>query len=162
VIRRSWTQGTRHVVPFALTMRFSASLSLAFGLFGAVSAQYFSAGWAPGQPVQQESATEWSPNQAVPRNAQSRQQTSFDWTKLLTDGPVGSLFEKAGINITKNIEDAALKEANRWDKRIPLITDDNYDNIIVNEALTEEEEQERIWFIVMSVSSPYLQLPKLT
>jgi len=121
-------------------------------LFGAVSAQYFSAGWAPGQPVQQESATEWSPNQGVPRNAQPRQQTSFDWTKLLTDGPVGSLFEKAGINITKNIEDAALKEANRWDKRIPLITDDNYDNLVVNETLTEEEEKERIWFIVITTA----------
>jgi hypothetical protein len=63
---------------------------------------------------------------------------------LLASGPVASLFAKLGINITKTLE-----QPNHWDERIPLITDDNYHDIIVNEPLADEELQDRTWAIIM-------------
>ena len=63
---------------------------------------------------------------------------------LLTSGTVASLFAKLGINITKTLE-----RPNHWDERIPLITDDNYHDIIVNEPLADEELQDRTWAIIM-------------
>ena len=39
-----------------------------------------------------------------------------------------------------------------WDERIPLITDENYGELIVNETLTAQEERERIWFLIVYVS----------
>lgn len=60
---------------------------------------------------------------------------------------MGSLLGKVGVNLS-----AVFNATNDiWDPRIPLITDDNYDEIIVNEPLTPEEEQKRTWFIVMYV-----------
>lgn len=119
-------------------------------LFGAASAQHYTAGWSPGQPADQPSAGEWSPDQST--HSQPAQQAGlFDFSKILTSGPVNSLLLKAGVNITKNLEDAAEKEDKRWDKRIPLITDDNYEALIVNETLTEEEEKNRVWFLIMYV-----------
>lgn len=54
------------------------------------------------------------------------------------------MFAKLGINITKTLE-----QPNHWDERIPLITDDNYHDIIVNEPLADEELQDRTWAIIM-------------
>jgi hypothetical protein len=37
-----------------------------------------------------------------------------------------------------------------WDKRIPLITDENYESLIVGETFSsEEEESERVWFLIV-------------
>jgi len=52
--------------------------------------------------------------------------------------PVASLFSKIGIDITKTLETPRY-----WDERIPLITDDGFNDTIVNEMLTEEEEEAR-------------------
>jgi hypothetical protein len=65
---------------------------------------------------------------------------------VLTSAPVASLFSKIGIDISKTLENPDY-----WDERIPLITDDNYNDIVVNELLTEEEEEARTWAIIMSV-----------
>lgn len=136
---------------FVLTMRFSR-FTLPLALFGVVSAQY-SAGWAPGQPVEQPYAGEWAPGQAAPDDArQPVQAAPFDISQFFTSGPLASLLLKAGVNLTKNLEEAAEREDKRWDKRIPLITDDNYESLIVNETLTEEEEKDRVWMIVMYAS----------
>jgi len=133
-----------------------SGFSLVFALFLAgelVSAQYFSAGWSPGQPVPQRSSEGWSPDQPVPPGIKTRPGSgSFDWTKLLTSGPVASLLNSAGINVTKSFAEAADKEANRWDNRIPLITDENYEDLIVNESLTEQEEKDRVWFLIITVA----------
>lgn len=74
----------------------------------------------------------------------------FDLTNILGSGPVASFAARAGYNITEKLSD--IKSRKLWDERIPLITDDNYDELIVNEPLTEEEEDKRAWFLVMYCS----------
>jgi hypothetical protein len=119
---------------------------LSFYLFGSVSAQYFSAGWSPGQPVDNSAAEAWAPDQPRPTgDVQHKPSTGlFDLSKLLTSGPVGSLLATAGINLSQSLDGST-----GWDKRIPMITDDNYDDIIMNEPLTEQEEKDRVWFLIM-------------
>ncbi|KAF8345582.1 hypothetical protein F5887DRAFT_965740 [Amanita rubescens] len=68
--------------------------------------------------------------------------------RFLTSGPVASLFARLGVNITKTLE-----QPNYWDERIPLITDDNYNDIIVNEPLTDEELQDRTWAIIITAAA---------
>jgi hypothetical protein len=45
--------------------------------------------------------------------------------------------------------EAAQAQSEIWDTRIPLITDENYNDIIVNEVLTEEEAKNRVWFLIV-------------
>jgi len=68
--------------------------------------------------------------------------------RFLTSGPVASLFARLGVNITKTLE-----QPNYWDERIPLITDDNYNDVIVNEPLTDEELQDRTWAIIITAAA---------
>jgi len=68
--------------------------------------------------------------------------------RLLTSGPVASLFAKLGVNITKTLEQPKF-----WDERIPLITDNNYNDVIVNEPLTDEELQDRTWAIIITAAA---------
>jgi len=137
-------------------------LSLAtFNLLALVAssnAQYFSAGWSPGQK-QPEPQSPVQPVDNLPTPtpiAEPVKPTSplslldlFDTNKLLTSGPSVALFNRFGINITEKVE----ASSNIWDERIPLITDDNYEDLIVNEILTEQEEADRVWIIVISVTS---------
>ena len=61
--------------------------------------------------------------------------------------------------IMNNLSDVVSRGAvSPWDERIPFITDENFEELIVNEPLTEQEEKDRLWFIVMCVrprSPPY-------
>ena len=122
-------------------------------LLASSNAQYFSAGWSPGQKQPEPQPVASKP---VPVPAETVKATPlsllnlFDTTKILTSGPSVALFNRFGINITERMEIASLAEI--WDKRVPLITDDNYDDLIANEALTEQEEIDRVWIIVMYVS----------
>ncbi|KZT29373.1 hypothetical protein NEOLEDRAFT_1039324, partial [Neolentinus lepideus HHB14362 ss-1] len=95
------------------------------------SAQYFSAGWQPGQPVPRAQAS-------VP---QAQEQKASGG--LL--GSLSGLLEKAGLNITA--------AGPGWDERVPLLTDANYEEMVVNEEMAPEEEDERVWFIVVTVTS---------
>src|ERR1700759_5618826 len=65
---------------------------------------------------------------------------------LLMSAPVASLFSKFGVDISKSLEIPKY-----WDERIPLITDGNFNDIVANEPLTEEEEEARTWAIIMYV-----------
>ncbi|KAF8214154.1 hypothetical protein K438DRAFT_1706453 [Mycena galopus ATCC 62051] len=121
-------------------------------LVATASAQYFSEGWVPGQAVTAEAS---APSSAGPpqQNAQSGPSSfsSFlDINKILTSEPVKGLFDKVGINITEKLEAAAVR---LWDDRVPLITDDNYFDMVVNEPMTEEEEDKRVWVIVVSAQT---------
>ena len=78
----------------------------------------------------------------------------LDLTNLLATGPVASLAARAGINITEKLAD--IKSRKFWDDRVTLIDDDNYEDLIVNETMTEEDEKSRVWFVVMYVSFLYL------
>ena len=63
--------------------------------------------------------------------------------------PAVALFGRLGVNITERMQGALEGGSQQWDQRIPLITDDNYNDLIVNESLTEQEEKDRTWLIVM-------------
>ena len=125
-------------------------------LLASANAQYFSAGWSPGQKQpepQQRVASKPVPVAAEPAKATPLLSllNLLDTTKILKSGPSVALFNHFGINITERMETASL--AKIWDERVPLITDDNFDDLIVNEALSEQEEIDRVWIIAMYVSS---------
>jgi hypothetical protein len=131
-----------------------------FSFSTSVYAQYYSAGWQPGQGVGREDAgaREWTPGdhpEAHPpppseTGAAPPAETTFHWSKILTDGPIGDVLLKIGLNYTAAREEAEHRKANMWDRRIPLITDENYESLIVDETFSnEEEERERVWFLIM-------------
>ncbi len=130
----------------------SNTLALAALAFIAPScAQYFSTGWTPGQVVPTDTPEPASSSLGAettplppPREGQSRLGLSY----ILSTGPVSQLFSHFGINITERLE-AAQTHPEIWDSRIPLVTDDNFNDLIVNEELTDEEEKHRMWLLVM-------------
>ncbi|KAG6812091.1 hypothetical protein H0H92_004391 [Tricholoma furcatifolium] len=144
-------------------MKFSA-LSLGICAFAVVStnAQYFSAGWAPGQPV--PSAESTPANAGVPPHTASTGKVApqrpsaggvssfFDLTTLLSSPLAESVFSKFGVNITERLA-SATEKTKVWDPRVPLITDDNYQDLIVNEPLNAQEEEDRTWILVISVTA---------
>lgn len=132
-----------------------AAISL-LALAGSSNAQYFSEGWQPGQAAQETTAayvpeSSSTPEPAAPAQPQKPFSLSslFDLNNLLTSAPAAALFSKVGINITEKVQ-AAL-DIKIWDERVELITDDNYKELIVNEPMTEQEEKDRVWVIVMCV-----------
>lgn len=79
-----------------------------------------------------------------------RLQHAFDLENILTSGPVVALAAKAGINITEKVQAAkAAVEGTGWDSHIPLITDENYREMIVEEPLSLDELDKRVWFLLM-------------
>ena len=128
-------------------------------------AQYFSAGWTPGQKAADEQpppepAYTFDPaahvaSTPVPPTAGGKQLGIVD--KILTSGPVSSLFGKLGLNISDAV---ARGSVSPWDERIPIITDENFEEIIVNEKLTPEEENERVWFLIMCVPPSRTRVPR--
>ena len=131
-----------------------------FSFSTSVYAQYYSAGWKPGQKVVREDAVtrEWGPGdqpEATPTppsdaGAAPPAETTFHWSNILTQGPIGDVLLKVGLNYTAAKEEAERRKANMWDSRIRLITDENYESLIVNETFSsEEEERERVWFLIV-------------
>lgn len=120
-----------------------ALLSSLFVVAGLVNAQYLSEGWTPGQPVPTVPADAQSqapqPTETTGKRGKTLPKPSF-LDNLVTGGPLSAL--SSIINITGT-------PLMVWDERIPLITDSNYADLIVNEKMTPEEEEERVWFIVM-------------
>lgn len=125
-----------------------------------VCAQYYSAGWQPGQKVVREDVDtpKWAPGDSTEGNPPPPSDTgmapptemSFHWSSILTSGLIGDALLKIGLNYTAVREEAERRRTNMWDPRIPLITDDNYENLIVNETFSsEEEERERVWFLIV-------------
>lgn len=125
-----------------------------------VQAQYFSQGWKPGQPGHTRASAAnskgWTPGQKVaspkdastPDDGSTSESTtqaaagSFDVNELLV-----STLNKFGFNLSVP---ATPENGGLWDQRIPLITDDNYQDFIVNEEFeSEEEAARRAWVLVM-------------
>ena len=147
-------------------MRLLVVLSGLLAACAPAAAQYFDEGWKPGMPVRdQPPAQQYQGQQpfAVPPKAVPTQEKSKTPLELynqvaekltvenvLGSGPAVALFDKFGINITDKLANAS-KSLDVWDKRIPLITDDNFDEIIVNEEMSEEEARDRIWFLIVFV-----------
>lgn len=152
--------GKHTTLSFATTfspMKFSAFFAVSLAFVASTHAQYFSDGWLPGQETtEQVPPPEFTPgvtpgsSEGIPVAQESFSWSSLSLTKVLESSPVSSLFNKFGVNISQQLE-LAKARADVWDSRIPLITDDNYEDIIVNEELTPEEEEKRVWFVVMCV-----------
>ena len=134
-------------------------------IFSSVSsAQYLSEGWKPGQVVTTSTTGQsYEPTLVTSASdgANSGQPTAkakglaslFDLSTYLELPPVQALLGRAGVNITEKLE-SARAAAKVWDERIPLITDYNYNDVIVEEEFdTLEEERDRVWFIIMFVLS---------
>lgn len=120
-------------------------LSLSFAAFA--SAQFNSEGGQPGHQQRFDLANAshphaQSPAQTFHRSAEEPSQTA---------PAVVSLFEKMGVDFTEAVPEPKVESA--WDPRIPLITDENFDEVITHEELTPEEETERVWFLIMYVGS---------
>lgn len=140
-------------------MKLLAVLLSSLALTVSTNAQYFSEGWAPGKaapskaPETATTTTGYTP-QATPTSARPLGLPSIrellkmaDLSNILASGPVVELAARVGINMT----DKLAKAQNYWDDRVPLITDDNYGDLIVNETMSEQEEKDRVWFVVMYV-----------
>nr|GAT59704.1 predicted protein [Mycena chlorophos] len=141
---------------------------LSLALFSALSnAQYFSEGWRPGQAVTAErtvptgksgapiagrhaAAPGEQPQFETPQVSQQKLSLSdmLDLTKLMNTSTAKGLFAKVGINITERLQAVTTKF---WDERVPLLTDDNYNEMIVDEQFASpQEEAERVWCIIVS------------
>lgn len=147
-------------------MKLSAAFLPTLLFLASARAQYFSAGWTPGQPVEssnpvpeyafdpppREEPAPVAPTDVPPtpdalgHGGTQRPLGIVD--KLMLSSPVQNLFGKIGLNMTDVVKRGSTLP---WDPRIPLITDDNYDEMIVNEVMTEEEEKDRAWFLIMYV-----------
>lgn len=122
-------------------------LALVLVVAGLANAQYFSAGWTPGQPVPtlpaytQSQVPPAQPAEMAGKHGATPRKASF-LDNLVTGGPLSALSSAIGLNITGTPPVV-------WDDRIPLITDSNYADLVGNEEMTPEEEQERVWFIIV-------------
>ncbi|KAF7975627.1 hypothetical protein HWV62_9061 [Athelia sp. TMB] len=153
-------------------MKFLALALGALSLSTPVSAQYFSQGWVPGAgkaapsaattstgytpgvPVATApAATKAAPGFSIPTKLPTMKELSnmLDLTNLFLLPPVVSLAERFGINVTERL--AEVKARKVWDERIPLITDENYESMVVHEEMTPEEEAERVWFAIITVTA---------
>lgn len=147
-------------------MRLLVVLSSLLAVCAPAAAQYFDEGWRPGMPVRdQPDAPQFQGQQpfATPPKAAPTQEKSKSPLELynqvaeqltienvLGSAPAVALFDKFGINITDKLANASAS-LDVWDKRIPLITDENYEEMIVNEEMSDEEARDRIWFLIMFV-----------
>ncbi|KAH0840221.1 hypothetical protein J3R83DRAFT_1225 [Lanmaoa asiatica] len=130
-------------------MKLLALLSTLFAATGLANAQYFSAGWTPGQPVPTSPARAQSQATQSTETAGKRGITPSKLSfldNLVTGGPLSALSSVIGLNLTGTPPVV-------WDERIPLITDSNYADLIMNEKLTPEEEEERVWFIIITATA---------
>ncbi|RDX53802.1 hypothetical protein OH76DRAFT_1398941 [Lentinus brumalis] len=145
-------------------MKLSGILFSSLICVASVRAQYFSAGWTPGQPPPTEPETAPAPDAGYTFDPSAHPapppQAAPDTSKMgIGDRIMVNIFSspavqwvagKVGVNITEAVERGAKSP---WDERIPLITDENYDELIVNEQLTDEELRDRVWVLVVSVTA---------
>lgn len=132
-------------------MRLGTLALAALALVAPSCAQYFSAGWTPGQAVPTDTPEPTSSPlgaETTPLPPPLQGQSRFDLSYILSTGPVSQFFNRFGLNITERLE-AARAFPEIWDSRIPLVTDDNFNELIVNEELTDEEEKHRVWLLIM-------------
>ncbi|EJU06203.1 hypothetical protein DACRYDRAFT_73553 [Dacryopinax primogenitus] len=155
-------------------MRFSLALA-AFSAISMVDAAYFSEGWKPGQapPTQAippgskqtsvpladflkpKAAADAPPRKGILELVQELQTMATDaLTAPLKSGPVADIIQRTtGLNVSQAIERAkAAALQDKWDSRIKLITDDNWEDVIEYEQLSPEEEESRTWLILITLS----------
>lgn len=147
-------------------------------LFSQQSLGYLSEGWQPGQAATKAASLGSGYNpKATPTGRPSLFDASkkdeeqddkpksspFDLSSYLEKQPIRGILERLGVNITDRLASARETAAKGiWNKEIPLITDANYKDMIVNENMTELEAAERVWFLVMYVEERFFRFMRLT
>jgi hypothetical protein len=145
-------------------MRATTLLFSALALLAPARAQY-TAGWTPGQPASRGAAVKgstssgWAPGAAhatatarvLPSSPRADGPPKEFFERLLTTGPLGALLDRAGVNVSEKLAEQKAKQAAMWDDRVPLLSDYNFESIVVNESLSAAEEAARVWFIIMWV-----------
>ncbi|KDQ08862.1 hypothetical protein BOTBODRAFT_179497 [Botryobasidium botryosum FD-172 SS1] len=138
----------------------------------ATHAAYFSEGWKPGQPVTkatQLAATATTTNapaatlqnsfQQPLQQPEEKQSGEGGFIKgILTSGPLATALSKAGIDMARveTILNTPEAEKRGWDPRVQMITDENYEDVIVNEVFeSAAEEKERVWFLDITIGSEH-------
>ncbi|KAF8314742.1 hypothetical protein DL93DRAFT_2079894 [Clavulina sp. PMI_390] len=139
------------------------SLSALLLLPVAASAAY-TEGWKPGQAYtryQTSSATGTAAtsiptkDHSAPRPPSLNDITKlFDLEYLLTEGPLSRVAQRLGWNVTEHLEKAREGVPPRFNIDIPLLTDENYEQDLLNEQFSSaEEEEDRVWAIMCSVGT---------
>ena len=131
-------------------------------LFAAASTGgYFSDGWDPDAPSTSTLTTPIESATSPVASSTSPSSPWFDWTRLVTSGPIHDLLTRAGVNVTQHLK-AATQRANEkpWDTRVPMVTDENWEDMVVNEPLSLEEEKDRTWFMVVCVLPVFFCSPQ--
>jgi hypothetical protein len=145
-------------------MRATTLLFSALAFLAPVRAQY-TAGWTPGQAASRGGAVKgstssgWAPGAAqatatarvLPASPRADGPPKEFFERLLTTGPLGALLDRAGVNVSEKLAEQKAKQAAMWDARVPLLSDYNFEGIVVNESLSAAEEAARVWFIIMFV-----------
>lgn len=111
---------------------------------------YYSSGWSPEGTKEADTPSPTPPLEGDAHDAQAPVVTgsssSFDWTDLLKKGPIGGLFELAGINVTQHLDAAKQRAAQKpYDTRVPMITDENYESLVLDPV----SGVNKTWFLVV-------------
>lgn len=134
------------------------------------TASAYTAGWQPGQAYTKYLTSTSSAGFALPTGSNGqpisvKESEPWKWSDLkdlannkfglehiLTHGPVSRVIEKFGFNVTAQLEMAREGVPPRFRNDIPLITDENYETVLLDEQFDSfEEEEERVWAIMWCV-----------
>lgn len=145
-------------------MRLGAIAALALVLPATTSYAY-TEGWQPGQSYTKymtSTSTTGSAPASIPTKGSSSTKSPassfslsdlkslFSLEEILTKGPVSRVIQKFGFNVTAQLEMAREGIPPRFAADIPLLTDANYEDELLNEQyVSPQEEDERTWAIMV-------------
>jgi hypothetical protein len=129
---------------------------LAFlGILPAITYAY-TEGWRPGQTYTKYmtgtsaagSSTPTRATDATPAKPWSIKDFKFGLEDVLTKGPVSHVLQKFGFNVSAQLETVRKGVPPRFTTAIPLLSDANYEDDLLNERFpSPEDEDERVWAI---------------
>lgn len=144
-------------------MRATFLSTLALGL-AAPAVHAYTAGWQPGQSYTKYMTSTSSAAFSIPTHAGDKagQTEPFKFSDLtsgkfgveylLTHGPFARVIERLGFNVTAHLAAAREGMPTRFYTEIPLLTDENYEEDLMNEQFSSfEEEEERVWAVMVYV-----------
>lgn len=145
-------------------MRVVVSFAL-FAVLSTTTSAAYTDGWQPGKPYTKyltSSTTTGTAGSSIPTSPTSSPQHAeqkswsfkdiFNLENILTQGPVSRVIQKFGFNVTAQLEMARQGIPPRFAPDIPLLTDANYEDELLNEQYaSQQEEDDRVWAIMWYV-----------
>ena len=129
---------------------------LAFPAILIANTYAYTEGWRPGQPYTKYitgtsaagSSTPTKAADAPPVKPWSIKDIKFTLEDVLAKGPISNILQKFGYNVTAQLEKAREGIPPRFTTAIPLLSDINYEEELLNERFSSpEEEDRRVWAI---------------